>query len=140
MSTKALDSFAKNDDAVLITVIVIGAIALYYFVLKPAIDGIGGGLSIAANAVNDAIDTTSTSIANAYTSATLPPTITPTGNAVLPDGSVVSISQISASNGGLTSGSFYWNGLQYMLTSNFDANGNRIAQNGLDMPSTSTWG
>lgn len=134
MSSKAIDSFAKNDDAVLGVVIIVGIIVIYY-VLKNAISGIGSGISSAADAVGAAVDSTTTSIANAYVGATSGPSITPSGAIVFPDGSTATVAAVSAANSGLSGSTFYWNGLQYTLTSNFDSSGNRIAQNGLDNPS-----
>lgn len=141
MSAKALDSFAKNDDAVLLTVAIVG-IVVVYLVLKNAVSGIASGLSSAIDTADKAVDSATTSIANAYTAATLPPSVNPTGAIVFPDGSTATVAAVSASNNGLQSPIFYWDGLQYQLTGNFDALGNRVAQAGPDANTGlgSTWG
>lgn len=141
MSSKALDSFAKNDDAVLLSVVIVGVVVIY-LVLKNAVSSVASGLNDAVDAVGSAVDSTTTSLANAYVGATASPTVAPTGAIVFPDGSTATVAAVSASNNGLQSPIFYWNGVQYQLTGNFDTLGNRIAQMGPDANTerSSTWG
>lgn len=134
MSRAADNAFADPRTGLVLALGVAAIIA--YLILKNAVSGVSNALGNAANAVGAATDAATTSIANAYVDATSNPAVTPSGSIVFPDGSIATVAQVSASNGGLSGPNFYWNGLSYILTNQFDANGNRVAQNGLDSTST----
>jgi len=120
-------STSNTGETVFYLALAAGAAYLAYQLVQ-GVKGLGAGAATAAGAVasgaKSAVNTVSSSIANAIISATLPPAMVPTGQIQLPGGGQIPVSAVTLLFDELSNSAYFtWQGNQYLVTASSPSGG-----------------